>query len=46
VLATVFAAITGTSRPGGFAIPNSVVRAVVAQAGARDTRVATGHCAE
>ena len=46
VLATVFAAITGTSRPGGFAIPDSVVRAVVAQAAARDTGVATGHCAE
>jgi S1-C subfamily serine protease len=46
VLATVFAAITGTSRPGGFAIPNSVVSAVVGQARLRAAPVATGHCAE
>jgi S1-C subfamily serine protease len=46
VLATVFAAITGTARPGGFAIPNSVVSAVVAHARTRAGEVATGHCAE
>jgi trypsin-like peptidase/colicin V production protein len=46
VLATVFAAITGTPRPGGFAIPNSVVSAVVAQARVRAGAVGTGHCAE
>lgn len=46
VLATVFAAITGTARPGGFAIPNSVVSAVVAHARMRAGEVATGHCAE
>jgi S1-C subfamily serine protease len=46
VLATVFAAITGTPRPGGFAIPNGVVSAVVAQARGRVGAVATGHCAE
>jgi S1-C subfamily serine protease len=46
VLATVFAAITGTARPGGFAIPNSVVSAVVAHARMRAGAVATGHCAE
>jgi hypothetical protein len=46
VLATVFAAITGTARPGGFAIPNLVVSAVVQQARLRTAPVATGHCAE
>lgn len=44
VLATVFAAITGTSRPGGFAIPNSVVTALLARARGRDAPVGTGHC--
>ena len=46
VLATVFAAITGTSRPGGFAVPNSLVRAAVARAEQQRAAVATGHCAE
>jgi hypothetical protein len=46
VLATVFAAITGTSRPGGFAIPDSVVAAVLARAEGRESVVRTGHCAE
>jgi S1-C subfamily serine protease len=46
VLATVFAAVTGTSRPGGFAIPDAVVRRVLARARVRHTAVATGHCAE
>jgi S1-C subfamily serine protease len=46
VLATVFAAITGTPRPGGFAVPNHVVRATIARARARRSSVGTGHCAE
>jgi S1-C subfamily serine protease len=46
VLATVFAAITGTSRPGGFAIPDAVVRAALAQARGADRAVPTGRCAE
>ena len=46
VLATVFAAITGTPRPGGFAIPNSVVRTALARARRRSSAVATGHCAQ
>ncbi|MFZ0384707.1 MAG: MarP family serine protease [Solirubrobacteraceae bacterium] len=47
VLATVFAAITDASRPGGFAIPDGVVAARVRAARARQLRpVASGHCAE
>ncbi len=46
VLATVFAAITGTSRPGGFAIPDAVVRSVVDRAAGDTAPVSTGHCAE
>jgi S1-C subfamily serine protease len=47
VMATVFAAITGTPRPGGFAIPNRLVTAQVATARARRLRpVPTGRCAE
>jgi hypothetical protein len=47
VLATVFAAITNTARPGGFAIPDALVAAQVRAARARRLRpVATGHCAE
>ena len=46
VLATVFAAVTGTARPGGFAIPDTVVRRVLAEAQAENGPVATGHCAE
>jgi S1-C subfamily serine protease len=46
VLATVFAAVTGTSRPGGFAIPDAVVQRVLARARIRRAAVATGHCAE
>jgi S1-C subfamily serine protease len=45
VLATVFAAITGGSQPGGFAIPNSLARAQLAAAESRTGPVATGHCA-
>ena len=47
VLATVFAAITGTSRPGGFAIPDRLVAAQVRAARARHLRpVATARCAD
>jgi S1-C subfamily serine protease len=46
--ATVFAAITGGSRgsgSGGFAVPNSVVRAALAAARAHAVPVSTGPCA-
>jgi S1-C subfamily serine protease len=47
VLATVFAAITDASRPGGFAIPDDLVAAQVRAARSRHLRpVASGHCAE
>jgi hypothetical protein len=48
VMATVFAAITGGSSEagrGGFAVPNSLVRAQVHLAEARQTVVSTGPCA-
>ena len=45
VVATIFAALTGTARAGGFAVPNAVVRAQLAKAQARSARVGTGHCA-
>lgn len=45
VLATVFAALTGTSRAGGFAVPNAVVRADLRRAEAEMTPVGTGYCA-
>jgi S1-C subfamily serine protease len=45
VLATVFAALTGTAHPGGFAVPDRVVRAEVAKAVGRTGAVATGACA-
>lgn len=44
VMATVFAALTGTSRPGGFAVPNSVVQRQLRKALARRGPVTTGHC--
>jgi S1-C subfamily serine protease len=44
VLATVFAALTGTPRPGGFAIPDRIVRTQLARAERRQTGVGTGHC--
>ena len=46
VLATVFAAITGTARPGGFAVPDTVAAAVLARARDRVGTVGTGHCAD
>jgi S1-C subfamily serine protease len=42
VVATVFAALTGTARPGGFAISNAIVRAQLAHA--HGPAVATGRC--
>jgi S1-C subfamily serine protease len=45
VVATVFAALTGTGRHGGFAVPNSLVRAQLTKVGSRTAAVATGRCA-
>lgn len=47
VAGTVFAAITGGGGPGpgGFAIPNGIVRAQLAHAGAQRTPVGSGACA-
>jgi S1-C subfamily serine protease len=49
VLATVFAAITGGTGggrgPGGFAVPNSLVRSQLSLAKARGGTVGTGPCA-
>jgi S1-C subfamily serine protease len=46
VLGTVFAAVVGSSGPpGGFAVPNSVVRAQLARARSAPDRVSTGACA-
>jgi S1-C subfamily serine protease len=44
VLATIFAALTGTDHPGGFAVPNSVVRSQLGKALAHGRPVRTGHC--
>jgi S1-C subfamily serine protease len=45
VMATVFAALTGTSRAGGFAVPNALVRADLHRGEAAMTPVGTGACA-
>jgi len=45
VLATVFAALTGTSRNGGFAVPDALVRAALAAARLRTGPVSSGRCA-
>jgi hypothetical protein len=45
VVATVFAALTGTPRAGGFAIPNNLVGAALRRAEAQSAPVPTGHCA-
>jgi len=45
VLATVFAALTGTPRRGGFAVPNSVVRRQLRAAERRRGPVGSGRCA-
>ncbi|HLJ02636.1 MAG TPA: MarP family serine protease [Solirubrobacteraceae bacterium] len=44
VLATVFAAIVGTAKRGGFAIPDSLVGAQLARARHRSGTVSTGPC--
>jgi S1-C subfamily serine protease len=45
VVATVFASITGTDQPGGFAVPNAVVKSQLAAARARGERpVSTEPC--
>lgn len=45
VLATVFAALTGTPKQGGFAVPNAIVRADLHRAQATRTWTGTGACA-
>jgi S1-C subfamily serine protease len=45
VVATVFAALTGTSRAGGFAVPDGVVRRELAKAGPQAAPVGAGACA-
>jgi S1-C subfamily serine protease len=46
VLATVFAALTGTPRAGGFAVPDELVRSALRRAEAAGTQpVSTGQCA-
>ncbi|MHB1570953.1 MAG: MarP family serine protease, partial [Solirubrobacteraceae bacterium] len=44
VLATVFAALTGTARSGGFAVPNRIVSSDLHLALNRDKVIATGGC--
>jgi S1-C subfamily serine protease len=44
VVATVFAALTGTPRAGGFAVPDALVRDALKRVRAA-TAVSTGHCA-
>lgn len=45
VVATVFAAVTGSPGGGGFAVPNALVRAQLSAAEARGSAVGTGMCA-
>ncbi len=46
VVATVFAAVTGSGSRGGFAVPNALVRAALGRAERRGSvPVATGQCA-
>lgn len=44
VLATVFAAVTESRHPGGFAVPNAIVRRELARARTASTVAGTGHC--
>ncbi len=44
VVATVFAALTGTARPGGFAIPDALVRAQLHRASGRTAVIGTRRC--
>jgi S1-C subfamily serine protease len=45
VVATVFAALTGTPRAGGFAVPNALVRAALKKVRTSTAAVSTGRCA-
>jgi S1-C subfamily serine protease len=45
VLATVFAAITGSAQKGGFAVPNALVQRQLSIAESRGAAVSSGHCA-
>ncbi len=45
VEATVFAALTGAPRAGGFAVPNALVRTALTRAKSSHAATATGHCA-
>ncbi|MDX6726958.1 MAG: hypothetical protein QOK49_1763 [Baekduia sp.] len=44
VLTTVFAQATGSSRRGGYGVPNALVRAALARAVGPGRSVSTGHC--
>ena len=44
VVATVFAALTGTSELGGFAVPDSIVATELARARVAVSAIGTGHC--
>ncbi len=44
VLATVFAALTNSARPGGFAVPNAVTAVQLARARTQTASVSTGRC--
>jgi hypothetical protein len=47
VVATVFAALTGTGRPGGFALPNSLLAAQLAKlAAGGGGPVSSGPCGD
>jgi S1-C subfamily serine protease len=45
VVATVFAAVVGSSRPGGYGVPNTIVRGAIAQARGGGA-ASSGPCAE
>ncbi|HMJ35247.1 MAG TPA: MarP family serine protease [Baekduia sp.] len=45
VLTTVFAKATGTSRRGGYGVPNAIVRRTLAGAAPSGSKVSTGPCA-
>jgi S1-C subfamily serine protease len=45
VLTTVFAQATGGGRPGGYGVPNDIVRRRLAAAAPPGRRVSTGPCA-
>lgn len=45
VVGTIFASTTGSDRPGGYAVPNEVVRDALAGTGSARATVSTGPCA-